>query len=104
MLLSVLLAMETTKAEVLGLLFSLRELKKIRASLVCAEGDLKVVIGWGSGSCSGLLKYDHFIHEIREIVVSLNFCLAHMPRVQNSLVDKIAKWGRWALMIFIFLV
>lgn len=62
---------DSAKAEVLGLLFALRELKKIGASLVCVKGDSKVVIGWSSDSGNGVWKYDCFIHEIWEIVLSV---------------------------------
>lgn len=38
-------------------------------------------------------KYVNIIHEIRELVCSINVSLAYIPRDQNSLVDKIAKWA-----------
>lgn len=37
----------------------------------------------------------HLIHEIRDLVVSLNVVLSHVLRFQNGMADKIAKWGIW---------
>lgn len=77
----------------LGLLIGLSELKKIGISQACVEGDSKVVIEWRMGSWMGYWKYASFVHEIRDLVASLNISFSQVPRSQNSLVDKVAKWG-----------
>lgn len=48
-----------------------------------------VVISWGRGGSCGSWKLNYFIHKLlEELVVELQ----HIPRSQNSLADKIAKW------------
>lgn len=58
-----------------------------------AEGNSSVVVGWGLGYSTGLWKYVHLIHEIRDLVVSLHIALVHVPRSQSGLAGKTAKWG-----------
>lgn len=84
---------DSTRVEVMGLFIGLHELRNIGASHGCVEGDLKVVIGWGVGSCNGFWIYAHFIHEIRDLVASLNISLSYVLRSHNFLADRIAKWG-----------
>lgn len=87
----------------MGLIMGLQDLRKLGASNVIVEGDSKVVISWGLSSSKGYWKYTHFIHEIREIVTSLNVSLIHVPRSQNALADNVAKWA-WVLRTFISLM
>lgn len=48
---------DSTKAEVMGLIMGLQELKKLRVHNVgFVEGDSKVVVGWGLGHFKGAWK------------------------------------------------
>lgn len=58
---------DSTKAEVMGLLMGLREVRDLHMYVTLVEGDSSVVVGWGLGSSSGSWKYSHFIHEIRQL-------------------------------------
>lgn len=58
---------------------------------------LKVIHRWWLGgvwdNSSSSWKYLQLIHEIRDLVLSLKTELVHVPRTQNGLADKLAKWG-----------
>lgn len=84
---------DSTKAEVLGLLMGLWQIRDLNFSGSLIEGDSKVVIGWEKGGLLGYWKYSHLIHEIIELVGLLNVKLSHIPRTQNEMVDCLAKWG-----------
>lgn len=84
---------DSMKAEVMGLIAGWRELKKLRSINCLVEDDSSVVVGWSSGYSIGSWKFANIIHEIRNIMSFLKASLAHIPRSQNSIADKIAKWA-----------
>lgn len=45
------------------------------------------------GLLKGSWKYAQQILEIRDLMVALQVKLEPVPRSQNGLVDKLAKWG-----------
>lgn len=91
----------STKAETLGLLMGLRELKKLGAHGSTAEGDSFTTIEWGKGIGEGSWKLEHFVNEIQDISCLLGFKLYHVLRVQSSLADKLANWGSGRSSLFI---
>lgn len=84
---------DSTKAEVMGLLLGLREIRDSKLKVPFVEGDSLVVVGWGLGHSEGSWKYAQQIHEIRDLMVALKVELKHIPRSQNGLANKLAKWG-----------
>lgn len=57
------------------------------------EGDSLMVISWGRGDRCGSWRLSHFIAEIKSLIKDLDVELHPVPRNQNSLADKIAKWS-----------
>lgn len=83
---------DSTKAEVMGLLWGLREVCSLNLSHALVEGDSAMVVGWGLGHSNCSWKYVHLIHEIMVlVVVSLNVVLSLVPRSQNGMVNKIVN-------------
>lgn len=82
---------DSTKAEVLGLLMGLREIHNLNLHGSLVEGDSKVVVGPGLGCSSSFWKHAQLIHEIIDLVHVLNINLIHIPRSQNGLADRLAK-------------
>lgn len=83
----------STKVEVMGLFWGLREVRSLKLENPLVESDSAVVVGWGLGNFNDSWIYAHLIHEIRDLVVTLNVGLSHVPRSQNGMADKLAKWG-----------
>lgn len=75
---------DSTKAEVMGLLMGLREIRDLKLKVALVEGDSSVVVGWGLGLSEGSWKYAQQIHEIRDLVAALKVDLKHVPRSQNG--------------------
>lgn len=84
----------STKAELLSLLYGLRELKALGKHGCLVEGDSKVMVGWDLGLSEGSWALLHYIYEVREIIREIGVVLSHIPRCQNGEVDKLAKWGQ----------
>lgn len=82
---------DSTKVELLSLLYSLREVEKVGQQGCLVEGDSKVVISWALGLCEGVWKWKHFI---QEIMSRMGIVLYHISRTQNKEADHLAKWGR----------
>lgn len=80
-------------AETMGLLEGL-ELAKGKGVRDCIlEGNSLSIISCGRGERCGSWKMHHFIVEIRSPIFELDAKLHHVPRCQNSLANKIAKWN-----------
>lgn len=80
-------------AETMGLLEGLR-LAKIKGVSGCIiEGDSTTVISWERGNNFGSWRLHHFYAEIKSLINILKAELVHVPRNQNSLADKLAKWS-----------
>lgn len=77
----------------MGLLMGLCVLQKLGVSKVLIEGDFSSVIGWGWGLSLGSWRFAHFIHEIRDLLTTMDSSISHVPRSQNALVDSLANWG-----------
>lgn len=79
--------------ETMGLLEGLK-LARDKGAMGCLiEGDSYSVISWGKGEMYGSGRLNHLISEIRCILRDIVAVLLHVPRAQNSLVDRIAKWS-----------
>lgn len=77
----------------MGLLEALK-LAKCKETRDCVlEEDSLVVIPWGRGNKCGSWRMNHYFLEIRSLIKELNVELHHVPRVQNFLVDELAKWS-----------
>lgn len=59
----------STKAELMGLLMGLREVRDLQLHVPLIEGNSSVVVGWGLSRSPGSWKYAQQVHEIRELVV-----------------------------------
>lgn len=57
------------------------------------EGDSKSIISWGRGDQDGPWRFRHFIYEVRILINELKVVLHHVPRAQNVMEDKVAKWS-----------
>lgn len=71
---------ESTKAETIGLLMDLQELKKMGAYGTMVEGDSSSVIGWGKGTGEGVWRLANFLNEIHDLSIQLGISYAHIPR------------------------
>lgn len=87
-------------AKVFGLLESLCMIKSINIYECVVEGDSKTVISWGNGNGGGSWRVNHFICEIRDIMRTFKVVLRHIPRDQNDLADRLAKWSISQLLVF----
>lgn len=61
-----------------------------------------MVVGWGLGLSMGVWKHASIVHEIQELVSNMNISLVFIPKDQNSLADKVAKWAVELEEIFIY--
>lgn len=85
---------DSTKAQAIELLMGLHELKKLGGSNnALVEGDSKVVVSWGSGFSEGVWRLAFMVHEIRDLISSMNITIASILRDQNEIADKVAKWA-----------
>lgn len=71
----------------------LREINRMKLWGCEVEGDLAVVVSWGSGPSMGSWHLAPIIYEIRELMPLYSISLSHIDRSQNVLVDKLANWG-----------
>jgi len=72
---------------------SLHELNRQGVVGSIVEEDLATVIGWANGLGEGFWKAGHYVNEIKELSRLLGISLVHVPRAQNSMVNKLANWG-----------
>lgn len=85
--------MDVIQAEIMGLLEGLN-LARDKGVMGCLiERYFFLVICWGKGEMYGSWRINHLISEIRCIMRDIAAVLFHAPRVQNLLVDRIAKWS-----------
>lgn len=81
--------MDVMQAETMGLLEGLK-LARDKGAMGCLiEGDSLSVICWGKGEMYGSWRLNHLISKIRCIKRDIAVVLLHVPRVQNSLADRI---------------
>lgn len=85
--------MDATQVETMGLLEGLKLAREKGAMGCLIEGDSSMVISLGKGESYGSWRLNHLISEIRCIKRDIVAVLLHVPRVQNSLADRIAKWS-----------
>lgn len=52
-----------------------------------------VIVGWGLGKGEGSWHWANYIWEIRGLLSDLDASLYHVPRSQNDMVDRLARWG-----------
>lgn len=57
------------------------------------ERDSITVVSWAQRKSRGSWLLLHQVREARDIIDELKVELHQVPRNQNSLVDKLAKWG-----------
>lgn len=84
---------DATHAETLGLLEGLKLTRDKGVRDCILEGDSLSIISWGRGDCCGSWRLNHFIDKIKSLIKDLDADLHHVPRNQNSLANKIAKWS-----------
>lgn len=70
----------STNAELMALLFGLRELKAMGRSGCLVEGDSKVVVSWALGHRVGSWHPLHLIQEVRSLIQELGVSLCHVTR------------------------
>lgn len=51
------------------------------------------ITSWDRGDKCGSWRMRHLINEIRALIAEFNVVLFHVPRAQNSMADKLAKWS-----------
>lgn len=51
------------------------------------------MISLGKGKSCGLGRLNHFICKIRDLTREVKVNARHIPRGQNALADKLAKWN-----------
>lgn len=70
------------------------EIKKIgEQETILVEGDSKVVVGWAMAQSKGAWRFDNSVHEIRDLISSTKISFSCILRVQNEMVDRLAKWA-----------
>lgn len=57
------------------------------------EGDSKLVVSWGVIRCIRSWQLYQYVCEVRDLIRELQVVLYHIPRSQNAMADKLAKWG-----------
>lgn len=92
---------DSTKAEAIGLLMGLRELKRLGIGGCFVEGDSMVAIGWEKGKGNASWQLAQITHEIRELAILLCISLVHVLWEQTKVADKLANWGIGFSSIFI---
>lgn len=76
-----------------GMLEALRILKDMSLVLCAVEGDSSLVISWGQGKAKGSWRLRYFICEARNLMIELKVDLNHVPRSQNDMAHRLAKWS-----------
>lgn len=85
---------DSTKAKTLSFLYGLREIKVLGKSRCLVEGDSKVVISWALSLDEGSWIMRRYILKIKVIMREMSIVLKHIPRTQNGVTNRLAKWGR----------
>lgn len=83
--------MDVMQAKTMGLLEGLKLARNKGAMGCLIKGDSSTVISWGKGQNYGLWRLKHLISEICCIKRDIMAVLIHVPRVQNSLADRLAN-------------
>lgn len=92
---------DSNMTEMIGLLERLR-MSKARGHKDCiVEGDSKTAISWGKATTCGSWRLNHFIQEIRDLVMEVQACLRDIPQSQNSTMDLLAKWSAHQQGVFV---
>lgn len=72
----------------------LREIKKIGVhETILVEGDSKMMVGWAVAQSKGAWRFDNIVHEIRDLISSMKISFSCIPRVQNEMAGRLAKWA-----------
>lgn len=69
----------STRAETMGMLMGIRELKKLGASGAIIEGDSAVVIGWGNGKVCNSWELWNLVYEITKIASDIGCSFSLIP-------------------------
>lgn len=84
---------DSTKVEVMGLIQGLRLIKDKGINNCIIEGDSATMVSWARGHARGPWKLNHLVREFRDFVSLLQVDIYQVPRSQNCLADRRAKWG-----------